>query len=140
MQGSSPLSRTPSRPWATAGVGPYREAGQRLATSLQHDSRDFTLEKALVNTKLGGMTTLSDLLYKRFRDNLRTILESRGMSQKELAGKLGNDPSFVSLLLNGHCRPGLDTLEKVARALEIDAAKLISRPRKHGHGILTKSP
>jgi transcriptional regulator with XRE-family HTH domain len=52
-------------------------------------------------------------------------MEELDLSQSELAKQLKVTPSFVSQLLNGHLRPGLDTLDNFAKALKCEAADLI---------------
>jgi len=70
---------------------------------------------------------LSQVLYNLFRKNVRERMTELGMSQKDLAEKLDVTPSFVSQLLNGHCRPGLDTLENMAKALSTEASELLNK-------------
>ncbi len=49
------------------------------------------------------------------------------ISQTDLADKMGVTPSFVSQILGGHRRPGLDSLESFANALETEPANLIRK-------------
>lgn len=64
-------------------------------------------------------------LYSAFCRNVRGRMSSLGITQTELARRLDVDPSYVSQILNGHRRPGLDSLESFAKALKTDPADLI---------------
>ena len=66
-------------------------------------------------------------LYLCFCENVRLRLEQLGMTQSELAAKLKVDPSYISQILNGHRRPGLDSLETFAKALGVEPADLLRR-------------
>jgi len=50
-----------------------------------------------------------------------------GITQAELAVRLRVTPSYVSQILNGHRRPGLDNLEAFAKVLSVEPADLIRR-------------
>ena len=65
-------------------------------------------------------------LQKTFVANLRAMLAEHGLTQSELAGRLGVTPAYVSQLLSGHRTPQLETLEKLAKAMNCQAAELIS--------------
>jgi len=69
---------------------------------------------------------MSAVLQRRFVSRLRERMQSAGVSQSDLARRMAVTPSYVSQILSGHRRPGLDTLEAVATALECDPAELIS--------------
>ena len=77
------------------------------------------------------MTTMSEKIYAVFVSNLQAAMQSSGLSQSELARRLDVTPSYVSQLLSGHRRPGLDTLEKIARVLEMEPSDLLQK--KVGH-------
>lgn len=64
-------------------------------------------------------------LYNAFCKNVRERMASLGITQNELARRLNVDPSYVSQILNGHRRPGLDSLEAFAKALKIDPSDLL---------------
>jgi len=57
-------------------------------------------------------------------------MDDLGLSQKDLAAKLMVSPSYVSQILSGHRRPGLDSLDEFATALDIEPAELIRQPEK----------
>ena len=66
-------------------------------------------------------------LYRAFVDNVRHRMQQLDITQSELAGRLKVDPSYVSQILNGHRRPGLDSLDSFARALGVEPQDLIRR-------------
>jgi transcriptional regulator with XRE-family HTH domain len=57
-------------------------------------------------------------------------MDEVNVSQSEIARRMGVTPSYVSQILSGHRRPGLDTLEAVADALGCDPAELIAAEEK----------
>ena len=62
-----------------------------------------------------------------WRDGIRALLKERGMTQQELARRAGISRSTVlHIVKGGHC--GTDTLERIARALEVDVAELFTAP------------
>jgi transcriptional regulator with XRE-family HTH domain len=60
-------------------------------------------------------------------DAIRVLLTERGMTQTELARLAGvTRGTVLHAVRGGHC--GTDTLEKIARALEVDVAELFTMP------------
>lgn len=58
---------------------------------------------------------------------LKETLSERGITQSELSKLAGIRPSTVSSLLNGSTRIEFETIDKIAKALEIsDISKIIS--------------
>lgn len=53
-----------------------------------------------------------------FAQALAAHLESRGLTQKELATRMGVTEGMVSQYLAGHRNPGLDLIQRIADALE----------------------
>jgi transcriptional regulator with XRE-family HTH domain len=76
------------------------------------------------------MATMTQRIYGAFVANVRERMDDLGLSQKDLAAKLRVSPSYVSQILSGHRRPGLDSLDEFATALEIDPADLIRAAEK----------
>ena len=65
-------------------------------------------------------------LLDRFSTNLRNSRRTRGLSQEELAKKAGISVSYVSMLERGQRSPPLETLESVAKALNVKPTQLLS--------------
>lgn len=55
----------------------------------------------------------------RIADRLRDIREMKNLSQKEVERRTGLLRSYLSRVENGHTVPTIETLEKIARALEV---------------------
>ena len=67
------------------------------------------------------MAALAD----RFATNLKTERLRRKLSQEALASKAGLSVSYISMLERGQRTPPLDTLESIARALQVTASALL---------------
>ena len=52
-------------------------------------------------------------------DRLRTIREQKDLSQGDIEKRTGLKRCYVSRVENGHTVPSIETLEKMARALEV---------------------
>lgn len=62
---------------------------------------------------------------------LKETLSERGITQSELSKLAGLRPSTVSSLLNRNTRIEFETIDKIAKALEIsDISKIISLENK----------
>lgn len=70
-------------------------------------------------------------LQETFVANLRSMLVDHGLTQSDLAAKVGVTPAYISQLLSGHRTPQLETLEKLAKAMNCRAAELISEKVAH---------
>jgi transcriptional regulator with XRE-family HTH domain len=58
---------------------------------------------------------------------IRALLRERGLTQVELARLAGiNRSTVLHVMRGGHCET--ETLEKIARALEVDVAELFATP------------
>ncbi len=58
---------------------------------------------------------------------IRALLRERGLTQVELARLAGiNRSTVLHVIRGGHCET--ETLEKIARALEVDVAELFATP------------
>lgn len=60
-----------------------------------------------------------------FGKNLRNARINKGMSQKELAERVGVFPSVISRYENSNRSPHADNIHKFAKALDISPAELI---------------
>ncbi len=57
-------------------------------------------------------------------ERLRTLREAKGMPQSEIERRTGLLRCYVSRVENGHTVPSIETLEKLARALEVPLYQL----------------
>lgn len=55
-----------------------------------------------------------------FAEVLQRLMDERGMKQKDLAEKIGVGQPAVANMLNRRCRPQRRTIEKIAKALQVD--------------------
>jgi len=62
---------------------------------------------------------------ERFAANLRAAREQRGLSQEALAQVGGLHRTEISLLERGQREPRLSTIVTLARALELEPARLL---------------
>lgn len=65
-------------------------------------------------------------MYMQLR--VKEILKERGLSQKDLAGKMGVAEISLSRSINGN--PSMDTLIKIAEALDVEIGELFSAKSK----------
>ena len=65
---------------------------------------------------------------KKVMKNIRHIMQEHGITQKILAENSGINQSTLSKLLSGKASFTLEHIAKIARALNIDAADLVSFP------------
>jgi transcriptional regulator with XRE-family HTH domain len=65
---------------------------------------------------------------------VRDIRHSRGMSQRQLAGRMGVPRTYISKIENGKALPTLSSLERLATALEVDVCALLRDARSRRQG------
>ena len=61
-----------------------------------------------------------------FAERLKRIMEEQGVSQQELAGKVGVGQPAISNMLNRQCRPQRRTVRRLAQALGVSPDELWS--------------
>ncbi len=61
---------------------------------------------------------------------LRKLREAKGLSQAQIERRSGLLRSYVSRVENGYTAPSLSTLEKFAKALEVEPYQLLFEERK----------
>lgn len=82
------------------------------------DERDMQSAEAIAeNEKLDREESL-------FADNLRELMEERGMTQQSLAELTGVNQPAISNMLNRNCRPQRGTVVRFAKALEVSPEDL----------------
>ncbi len=63
-------------------------------------------------------------------DRLRAVREAKKLSQGDIEERSGLKRSYISRVENGHTVPSVETLEKLARALEVSLYQLFSEGKK----------
>lgn len=72
---------------------------------------------------------MSENLLIDFGARVRTLREKRNLSQAELANKGGFNRNYIGMVERGERNPRLDTLQRLADALEIDLSLLMKFKR-----------
>jgi transcriptional regulator with XRE-family HTH domain len=72
---------------------------------------------------------------------IRTLREAKGLSQADIEKRSGLLRSYVSRVENGHTAPSLSTLERFAKAIEVEPYQLLFEeqkpPRNFGPTLIT---
>lgn len=61
----------------------------------------------------------------KFNENLKNVREQKGMSQKDVAEKIGVAKSTYSLYESGKREPNVQTIKKIADVLNVSADDLL---------------
>lgn len=59
-------------------------------------------------------------------ERIKTLLEARGLSQRELATSLGFSPGYVSDILRGRTKPSLEFLKRVSKEYDVTIDWLVT--------------
>jgi len=102
----------------TAAEGDDEALMKELARAIAEND---ALEKA---GKLEVLEINQDTASKAVAGRLRWIIRDRGLTQKQLAAKIGVTPGRISHVLRNPDRSKVDTLRKLARALDIDLRQI----------------
>jgi transcriptional regulator with XRE-family HTH domain len=70
-------------------------------------------------------------LRQRFGANLRRLRQARRLTQERLADRAGLDPKYLGSVERGQENISLDRIERLARALGVDAVELLE-PEERG--------
>lgn len=62
---------------------------------------------------------------EKFNDNLKIARERKGLSQKEVADRIGVAKSTYSLYESGNREPNVQTIKKISDALNVSADDLL---------------
>ncbi len=73
------------------------------------------------------MKTLSSPLYRQFLALMREARDQVGLSQVELAERLGKPQSFVSKYESGERRRDVAEFIQICQAMEVSAPKLLKK-------------
>jgi transcriptional regulator with XRE-family HTH domain len=79
-------------------------------------------------------STLSD----KTAEELRALLARRRLSGRDLARRLDVSPSWVSYRLTGTTEIGLNDLERIADALDVEVAELLPLADQPAEQVLTR--
>jgi transcriptional regulator with XRE-family HTH domain len=63
---------------------------------------------------------------------VRDLRHARNLSQRQLAGRMGVPRTYISKIENGKAMPTLSSLDRLARALQVDISALL-RDAPHRH-------
>lgn len=61
---------------------------------------------------------------KKFGNRLKNLRKKRGLSQEEVSNKAGLDRTYEGKIERGERSPSLETVEKIAEALDVDIKAL----------------
>jgi transcriptional regulator with XRE-family HTH domain len=70
---------------------------------------------------------MNHLLRKALGANVRSLLETRRMSQSSLATAIGKSQGTISQIIHGRTSVPIDTIEAIAEALRVSPAMLLAR-------------
>lgn len=88
------------------------------------DLLESEVDAAANESQLATIVSEMDQEESTFAARLRTVMDSRGLTQCELAAKVGLGQPAISNFLNRECRPQRRTVEKLAAALEVAPQEL----------------
>ena len=71
---------------------------------------------------------MGDTLIHRVAARIRTLRESRGLTQAALAARAGLHVGFVNAVENAHQSPSLQSLERLAKGLRVDLKSFVDFP------------
>lgn len=67
----------------------------------------------------------------RFGHNIKRLRKQKGMTQAELAKRIGKDSSYISKLENNETKGNFETLSDIARALDVSIYELLGKDEQH---------
>ncbi len=74
---------------------------------------------------------------------VRDLRRVRNLSQRQLAGRMGVPRTYISKIENGKAMPTLSSLDRLAKALQVDISALLrDAPKRHQDetALLTADP
>jgi transcriptional regulator with XRE-family HTH domain len=80
----------------------------------------------------------SDTLSEQVAEEIRAMLGRKRVTGRELARRLGVSQPWVSQRLTGHQEIGLNDLERIANALEVEVAELLPLADQPAERVLTR--
>lgn len=88
------------------------------------DLEESESEASQENLELHGIVEAMNLEESTFAERLRGLLDSRQVTQAELAARMGIGQPAISNMLNRQCRPQRRTIVKLASALDVSPQEL----------------
>lgn len=64
--------------------------------------------------------------------NVRRLRHARKMTQEELADRVGLSPRYIGSVERGNASPSVTVLGKLAHALSVEPAVLVTRAKRNG--------
>lgn len=103
--------------------------GEALFPSRRSGAMDIDLarsekEDAERDPEMKRITEEMDSEEATFATNLAALMNQRGLTQKELAQRIGVGQSAISNMLARECRPQRRTILRLAEALDVDPERL----------------
>ena len=72
--------------------------------------------------------------------NLKILRQAKGMSQEELAHRADIDRTYVSSLERSIYNASIDVVDRLANALDVQAADLLKKPPQQSRGKVDEQP
>ncbi len=72
----------------------------------------------------------------KFCDKLRSLIEERNLTQKQVAKDLNIAPSTMGGYVQGMSQPDFETLKRLAQYFDVSADYLLNIPEKKNNGFL----
>lgn len=69
---------------------------------------------------------------KKVLNRIKSVLAEKGQTNKWLAKQLGKYPTTVSRWCRNEQQPSLETLDEIARILDMDISELLTRTKRKG--------
>jgi transcriptional regulator with XRE-family HTH domain len=110
-----------------------RQALRTIADTLFPNSESGEYGLGLIASEANAAAKISSLAYEAqrmntqeatFADRVRELMETKRISQQELAARAGCSQPAISQILNRTCRPQKKTILKLAEALNVQARDL----------------
>ncbi len=106
------------------------DACRRCKKSLLPEQPKALPAIALVPTPEPGAAPKDDTL--QVATAVRDLRRVRNLSQRQLAGRMGVPRTYISKIENGKAMPTLSSLDRLARALQVDISALLrDAPKRH---------
>ncbi len=106
------------------------DACRRCKKSLLPEQPKAVAAISLVPTPEAGVAPKGDTL--QVASAVRDLRRVRNLSQRQLAGRMGVPRTYISKIENGKAMPTLSSLDRLARALQVDISALLrDAPKRH---------